>query len=64
LGALSEGRNTNFSKLLERPQTPNSYLGQAETIAGATDIIFWGCPGMNFSVSLPFHGMRQDFAAF
>jgi hypothetical protein len=24
----------------------------------------WGSPGRNFRVSLPFDGMRQDFAAF
>jgi hypothetical protein len=29
----------------------------------ATEIPFWGCPVMSFKASLPFHGMRQGFAA-
>jgi hypothetical protein len=24
----------------------------------------WGCPGMNFKVTMPFHKMRQVYAAF
>jgi hypothetical protein len=38
--------------------------GQAEKTAVAAEIIFWGCPVKNFKADLPFHGMRQDFAAF
>jgi hypothetical protein len=30
----------------------------------ATEIVFWGCPVMSFVASLPFHGMREDFAVF
>jgi hypothetical protein len=26
--------------------------------------LLWGCPGMNFKVTLPFHKMRQAYAAF
>jgi hypothetical protein len=26
--------------------------------------LLWGCPGMNFKYTLPFHKMRQAYAAF
>jgi hypothetical protein len=26
--------------------------------------LLWGCPGMNFKVTLPFHIIRQAYAAF
>jgi hypothetical protein len=37
---------------------------QAEKTSGAQEIFLWGCPGINFKDSLPFHGMREAFAAF
>jgi hypothetical protein len=37
---------------------------QAEKTSVAAEMLFWGCPVMNSKASLPFHGMRQDFAAF
>jgi hypothetical protein len=36
---------------------------QAGNTNVAVEIPFWGCPVMSFEASLPFHGMRQDFAA-
>jgi hypothetical protein len=38
-------------------------MAQAEKTTVAAKIAFWGCPVMNFRASLPFHGMRRDFAA-
>jgi len=37
---------------------------QAEKTSASQEISFWGCPGMNFRASLPFHAMREAFAAF
>jgi hypothetical protein len=37
---------------------------QADKTNVATEIPFWGCPVMSFEASLPFHGVREDFAAF
>jgi len=34
------------------------------TVEEKQEISFWGCPGMNFRASLPFHAMREAFAAF
>jgi len=53
-----------LNRVPSRPPRKQERCGRAETIAVAADIIFWGCSGMNFRVLLPFHGMRQDFAAF
>jgi hypothetical protein len=36
---------------------------QAEKTTVAAQMVFWGCPVMNFKASLPFYGMREDFAA-
>jgi hypothetical protein len=38
--------------------------GQAERVSVAAEIRLWDCPGKSFRASLPFDGMRQDFAAF
>jgi len=38
--------------------------GQAERVSVAAKILLWGCPGPRFRASLPFDGMRQDFAVF
>jgi hypothetical protein len=37
---------------------------QAEKMSVATEMLYWACPVTNFKASLPFYGMRQDFAAF
>jgi hypothetical protein len=36
---------------------------QADKTDVATEIPFWGCPVMSFEAQLPFHGVREDFAA-
>jgi hypothetical protein len=36
---------------------------QAEKTSVAVETLFWGCPVTYFMAKLPFHGMRQDFAA-
>jgi hypothetical protein len=36
---------------------------QADKTEVVTQIPFWGCPVMSFRASLPFYGMREDFAA-
>jgi hypothetical protein len=36
---------------------------QADKTNVATQIPFWGCPVMSFEAQLPFHGVREDFAA-
>ena len=36
---------------------------QAEKTSVARPMLFWGCPVTYFRAKLPFHGMRQDFAA-
>jgi hypothetical protein len=41
----------------------NSYPGQADKVFVTVQIIFWGGTEINFMASLPFDGMRQDFAA-
>jgi len=43
VGLFSEGRNTNSSKLVERP-LGREYAGggQAQWIAGAETALFWG----------------------
>jgi hypothetical protein len=36
---------------------------QADKTDVATQIPFWGCPVMSFKASLPFHEVREGFAA-
>ena len=36
---------------------------QADKTNVATEIPYWGCPGMRFEAQLPFYGVREDFAA-
>jgi hypothetical protein len=38
--------------------------GQAERAVVAAETIFWGCAVKNLKATLPFHGMREGFAAF
>ena len=62
---FSEGRNTNSSKLVERPQG-RGYAGggQAGKVTVAAETVFWGCAVKNFKATLPFDVMREGFAAF
>jgi hypothetical protein len=58
-GSLFKRRITNTAEIVERPQTRNyKTTGQAGTANVTMTRLFWGCPGMNFKVTLPFHKMR------
>jgi hypothetical protein len=37
---------------------------QAERAIVAAETVFWGCAVKNSKATLPFHGMREGFAAF
>ena len=37
---------------------------QAERAVVAAETIFWGCAEKNIRTTLPFHGVREGFAAF
>jgi hypothetical protein len=50
--------------LWNAPKPEIGGMVQAEKTLVAAEILLWGCPVTNFKASLPFYGMRQDFAAF
>jgi hypothetical protein len=64
-GLFSEGRNTHSSQHVECPQD-REYAGggQAGKVTVAAETVFWGCAVKNIRTTLPFHGVRQGFAAF
>jgi hypothetical protein len=49
---------------LNAPVALNKGSEQAEKASVATETLLWGCPIMNFEVTLPFNRMMQFFAAF
>ena len=65
MGSLFKSRITNSAELVERPQTREyKVTGQAVRANVTMKTLLWGCPGMNFKVTLPFPIMRQVYAAF
>jgi hypothetical protein len=49
-------------QLVERPQTLNRRTEQAGKANVLKASVFWGCPGLDFRVKLPFNEMWQVFA--
>ena len=37
---------------------------QAGKVSVAAETVFWGCAVKNIRAALPFHGVREGFAAF
>jgi len=55
-GSLFKNRITNSAEIVERPQTRKyKTTGQAVTANVTMKRLLWGCPGMNFKYTLPFH---------
>ena len=64
-GSLFKSRITNSVERVKRPHTRKyKTTGHAVTANVTMKRLLWGCPGMNFKVTLPFHKMRQAYAAF
>ena len=64
-GSLFKSRITNSAEIVERPHSRKYKItGQAGTENVTIKSLLWGCPGMNFKVTLPFHEMGQAYAAF
>jgi hypothetical protein len=63
--SLFKSRIKNSVEIVERPQTREyKVTGQAVRANVTMKRLLWGCPGMNFKVTLPFPIMRQAYAAF
>ena len=58
-GSLFKSRITNSAESVERPHSRKyKSTGQAGTATVTMTRLLWGCPRMNFKVTLPFYRIR------